>query len=195
VAARDTARAGAVLLALVIGSVGMGWLLWPPAGDGQKNRLKKEKEERPKKAQSSYMFFASEARKQVMEANPTFKMTDISKELGKRWKELSEDKKKKYSAMAEEDKERYSKALKEFEETHPKPPKRPVTPFIAYVKETHDKVKAQNPKHTQTQVLQAIAAKWKTLSPEQKKPYEKISAAAKVKYEKERAAFEQNVEK
>jgi hypothetical protein len=35
VAARDTARAGAVLLALVMGSVAMGWLLWPPAGDGQ----------------------------------------------------------------------------------------------------------------------------------------------------------------
>jgi hypothetical protein len=34
VAARDTARAGAVLLALVMGSGGMGWLLWPPAGDG-----------------------------------------------------------------------------------------------------------------------------------------------------------------
>lgn len=35
VAARDTARAGAVLLALVMGSMGLGWLLWPPAGGGQ----------------------------------------------------------------------------------------------------------------------------------------------------------------
>jgi hypothetical protein len=36
VIARDTAGVGAVLLALVIGlgSIGMGWLLWPPAGGG-----------------------------------------------------------------------------------------------------------------------------------------------------------------
>ena len=37
VAARGTARAGGVLLAvmIVLVSIGMGWLLWPPPGGGQ----------------------------------------------------------------------------------------------------------------------------------------------------------------
>lgn len=37
VATRDSARVGAVLVALMmgLGSIGMGWLLWPPAGRGE----------------------------------------------------------------------------------------------------------------------------------------------------------------
>lgn len=48
----------------------------------------------PKRNMSAFMFFSNEMRASVNEANPGIGMTEVSKELGKLWKELSEDDRK-----------------------------------------------------------------------------------------------------
>ena len=71
-------------------------------------KIKKRKDPLiPKRPMTSFMFFCNEFRTQIWEANPEFKIGDVAKELGKRWKKLSEDAKEKYSKMNEDDKERY----------------------------------------------------------------------------------------
>ena len=71
-------------------------------------KIKKRKDPRiPKRPMTSFMFFCNEFRNQIWEANPEFKIGDVAKELGKRWKKLSEQEKEKYSKMNEDDKERY----------------------------------------------------------------------------------------
>ena len=64
---------------------------------------------------SAYNFFVAEKRNEVKEAHPEMAFGEISKEIGRLWKELSDDEKKKYQDMAEN--------AKEEEKAHPKPKK------------------------------------------------------------------------
>ena len=51
------------------------------------------------------MFFSKEERSSVTEANPTWKVPDVARELGARWNNCQD--KSKYEALAIKDKKRY----------------------------------------------------------------------------------------
>ena len=51
------------------------------------------------------MFFSKEERTRVVEANPTWKVPDVARELGARWNNCQD--KSKYEALAIKDKKRY----------------------------------------------------------------------------------------
>ena len=71
-------------------------------------KIKKKRDPRiPKRPMTSFMFFCNEFRNQIWSANPEYKIGDVAKELGKRWKVLSNEEREKYSKMNEVDKERY----------------------------------------------------------------------------------------
>ena len=53
---------------------------------------------------SAYNFFVDEKRSQVKDAHPDWKFGDISREVGRMWKELSEAEREPYEKMAEESK-------------------------------------------------------------------------------------------
>lgn len=63
----------------------------------------------PKRPTTAFFFFAQDQRGKIKEENPDMKITEISKELGRLWKELSDKQKEKYTAMAVKDKGRYEK--------------------------------------------------------------------------------------
>lgn len=65
-------------------------------------------ENAPKRPMSAYMFFSAKKRPEIKHAQPDLKMTEISKVLGQRWKEVSPESKAKYNKKAEKDKERYN---------------------------------------------------------------------------------------
>lgn len=62
---------------------------------------------RVKRPKSAYFFFCDDKRKEVQLANPGKGMGDISKALGKLWKELTEEDKQTYNDQHEEDVQRY----------------------------------------------------------------------------------------
>jgi ABC-type transporter MlaC component len=62
---------------------------------------------RVKRAKSGYLFFCDEKRKDIQLANPGKNMGDISKILGKLWKEVTEEDRQKYNDLHEEDVQRY----------------------------------------------------------------------------------------
>ena len=62
---------------------------------------------RVKRAKSAYFFFCDDKRKEVQLANPGKSMGDISKILGKLWKEISEEDKQKYNDLNIDDVQRY----------------------------------------------------------------------------------------
>ena len=64
--------------------------------DSVKEEVVFKEEEAPAKKKNPFIAFCSEHRSAVKESNPEMKMTDISKELGKKWKELSEEEKAAY---------------------------------------------------------------------------------------------------
>lgn len=70
-------------------------------------KRKKKNPELPKKAATGYIFFAAEHRQGIMQANPNYKMIDVGKELGERWRKMSDEEKAPYMAKQKADKERY----------------------------------------------------------------------------------------
>lgn len=102
---------------------------WNKLSQEDKERYKKEYEEYepsegftkkytgPKKPNSAYIFFSGEFRPVIKQENPEFKFPDISRELGRLWKNdyLDIKKRKKWIKMAEKDKERYTEEMKALE--------------------------------------------------------------------------------
>ncbi|KAK1438500.1 hypothetical protein QVD17_04309 [Tagetes erecta] len=60
--------------------------------------------------------------------------------------------------------------------------KKPATPYIMWCKEHWTEVKKENPEAEFSEVANILGAKWKTLTPEEKKPYEE-------KYQTEKAVY------
>jgi hypothetical protein len=76
---------------------------------------KKEKKAGPKRALSAFFVFAASKRTEIKEANPDFGVTDISKELGRQWREMSAEDKVPFEDIAKKDKERYTREKAAFE--------------------------------------------------------------------------------
>ena len=78
-------------------------------GSDEKSKRKKKDKDAPKGAISSYLFFAKDKRSEVKEANPDMTGSEVSKELGRMWKEdFAEDEdRKKWVKLAKRDKKRY----------------------------------------------------------------------------------------
>lgn len=87
-------------------------------GDGEKKERKKKDPDAPKKNRSAYTFFSVDKRAGVKEDNPEMTASEISKELGRMWKEdfAQEDDRAEWVEMAEKDKERYTTELEEYKE-------------------------------------------------------------------------------
>jgi len=60
-------------------------------------------EEKGKKTRNktSYQFFCDKERKKIKKEHPSWKMTEVSQELGKRWGELDDKKKRVFARQAE----------------------------------------------------------------------------------------------
>ncbi|KAL6474711.1 hypothetical protein MHYP_G00157510 [Metynnis hypsauchen] len=73
-------------------------------------------------------------------------------------------------------------ALKHFSTTVGGRPKRPLTAYMQYVKVQQPVVVRQNPDIKAVDIVRKIAQQWRILTPEQKRPFEDASLAAKEQY-------------
>ena len=92
---------------------------------GDQLKMKKLKDpNKPKRAKSSYMYFASALREKVTKKlskkskDGKASMADVSKELGALWKKLSAKDKKPYEKLAEKDRERYKDEMEAYNSSH-----------------------------------------------------------------------------
>jgi hypothetical protein len=77
-------------------------------GKTKAKKTKKTRKPGPKKASSSYLFFCKEQRSKVKALYPDMDSKDITRELGRVWKEeITEKEKKKFEKLAAKDKARY----------------------------------------------------------------------------------------
>jgi hypothetical protein len=74
-------------------------------------RVKKRDPSKPKRAMSSYLYFAKEKRDDLMEEFPDLPFADIGRRLAQMWKALPTEEKKKYITMAQQDQIRYQKDM------------------------------------------------------------------------------------
>ncbi|XP_072522799.1 transcription factor A, mitochondrial [Salminus brasiliensis] len=74
-------------------------------------------------------------------------------------------------------------ALKNFSTSVGGRPKKPLSSYLHYVKEQQPVIVRQHPDIKGVDVFRKIAQQWGTLTPEQKRPFEELSVAAKKQYE------------
>ncbi|MFB6198352.1 MAG: HMG-box domain-containing protein [Halobacteriaceae archaeon] len=68
----------------------------------------------PKRNFSAYMLFCRDKRDAIKAENPGMKVTEITSELGKRWKMLYADDRKAYEECAAQDKTRYAQEMEDY---------------------------------------------------------------------------------
>lgn len=63
----------------------------------RKNNMRKSRKQSGGRKLSGYMKFANKHRAEVMRTNPSMKVPDIGRALGKKWRSLSDAEKKSYA--------------------------------------------------------------------------------------------------
>lgn len=81
-------------------------------------------------------------------------------------------------------------ALKHFSTSVRGPPKRPLTAYMHYVKEQQPVVVRQNPDTKRVDIIRKIAQQWRTLTLEQKRPFEELYLAAKEQYKVDKQKYQ-----
>jgi hypothetical protein len=69
----------------------------------------------PKKPLSAYFLFSQDERLKVKAEYPDYSITEVAKELGRRWASAGPELKGKYEALAEKDRARYGNAKREYQ--------------------------------------------------------------------------------
>ncbi|XP_062858721.1 transcription factor A, mitochondrial [Trichomycterus rosablanca] len=80
--------------------------------------------------------------------------------------------------------------LKHFSTTAGGPPKRPLTAYMRFVKEQQPIVGKENPDVKVVEIVRKIAQHWRTLTPEQKRPFEEASLAAREQYKADQKTYQ-----
>ena len=172
----------------------------------------------PKRGCSSYIFFCKDKRTEVKEANPDMKGTEVTKELGRIWRDETSDKqKKKYSKQATADKERYLEEMKDYtpsaewlaeaeasasdseggktkrKKSKRKPgPKRARSAYIFFCTEMRSKVKEDNDDMDAKEVTAELGRLWREEYKEDKalsKKFNKMAKEDKERFEQEKAEW------
>ena len=69
-------------------------------------------------------------------------------------------------------------------------PKKNLSPFFCYQKSRRPTLKKEQPNLSHTEIVAVMSNEWKGLNDKDKVPYVKMSEADKVRYEKEKKAYE-----
>lgn len=81
------------------------------SGKDKKKRQKKDKNA-PKRGTTGFMAYSNSIRSTIQAQNPGMKITDVSKEIGAKWKLLTAEEKIPFDEIAKKDKLRYEAEMK-----------------------------------------------------------------------------------
>ena len=152
-------------------------------------RAKNQDPNKPKRAMSSFLYFAQLHRQRLKQRNPTITFRESQLELSKLWKEADEAARRPFEEMAERERERYRaqmaryvppppgfvfpKAAVQRKKTprDPMKPKRAMSSYLLFCDDVREELRKQNPKAKMAVIQKLAAEQWKTLSDAQKEPY------------------------
>ncbi|CAM9490493.1 unnamed protein product [Scytosiphon promiscuus] len=84
------------------------------AGPVKRKKKAKKDPNKPKGAMSAFMQFSQQERPVVKAENPDMKITEMSKVLGARWREMDDNDKAPFQKKADKDKARYQKEMEKY---------------------------------------------------------------------------------
>lgn len=171
----------------------------------RKNRMKRK--EAPdghlKRPKSAFMWFITESRADFMKKNPDAKLTDVTKELSKKWNALSPKEKEVYDKMYTKDKDRFTnerqvildKVSEENRDFKDSKPKKPLSSYVYFMKDDsiREKLKSEHQKLIAEGVnkswMQFVPMMWEKLSAKEKEKYEKLAEEDNKRFHKEMSDY------
>jgi len=172
----------------------MGRMKLDKAG-GKKRKMKKEKDaNKPKRATSAYFFFMANCREQAKKAGRNCsKVAEFTKECSEKWRNLSSAQRKPFDEKAAKDKARYEKEMAEYKGKSagdPDKPKRPQTSYFLFLADFRKNyVHKGDQSSAHKIILKEAGEKWRVMSAEEKRVYEKKSEIEVQKYKEAMAEY------
>jgi len=157
----------------------------------------------PKRGKSSYILFCIDKRQTIIDANPEILAKEIIKELGNMWRNLREKEKQIYIEQSIQDKKRYEKEMESYlppenlkvsVKKTKNGPKRGRSGYIFFCTERRPIIKEEESDLDTKEITSRLGAIWKSLSGEEKSPYEKLAEEDKKRYKKEKLNWSNNSE-
>ncbi|BFZ10708.1 hypothetical protein BsWGS_13747 [Bradybaena similaris] len=156
----------------------------PKGALGKTSKKKVKDVNKPKRATSAYFYFLAQCRKEAAKAGkPPTKIAEFTKEASEKWKALPPEKKKPFEDAAAEDKKRYDTEMGVYrgKSVDPNKPKRPPTAYFVFLADF--RIKNANKGIEHKEILKMAGEEWRSLSNEDKKPFEKKALEESKKYE------------
>jgi len=149
----------------------------------------------PKKPLSAYFLFSQDERLKVKAEFADYSITDVAKELGRRWATIDPVLKQQYE-------QRYQSARKVFDQEmsaykphkkkkDPNAPKQPLSAYFIFSTEERLKVKNENPNFSICEVAKELGRRWAEMDPSLKQRFQARAEEGRQKYDVEMAAYRQ----
>jgi len=148
----------------------------------------------PKKPLSAYFLFSQEERLKVKAENPDYSITEVAKELGKRWATLNPDIKNSYEQRYQDARRVYEQELNNYKpkkKKDPNAPKQPLSAYFIFSTEERLKVKESNPHYSICEVAKELGRRWAEMDPQVKQRYQARAEEERQKYDNEMANYRQ----
>nr|XP_040565856.1 high mobility group protein DSP1-like isoform X1 [Lepeophtheirus salmonis]XP_040565858.1 high mobility group protein DSP1-like isoform X1 [Lepeophtheirus salmonis]XP_040565859.1 high mobility group protein DSP1-like isoform X1 [Lepeophtheirus salmonis] len=149
----------------------------------------------PKKPLSAYFLFSQEERLKVKAEYNDYSITEVAKELGRRWATIDPGVKQTYEQRYQESRRQYEVAMSAYKPSKkkkdPNAPKQPLSAYFIFSSEERLKVKAEHPSHSICEVAKELGRRWADMSPEVKQRYQQMAEEGRQKYDINMAAYRQ----
>jgi high mobility group protein B2 len=149
----------------------------------------------PKKPLSAYFLFSQDERLKVKAEYPDYSITEVAKELGRRWAAIEPSVKTSYEHRYQDSRRQYEQALQAYKpqkkKKDPNAPKQPLSAYFIFSSEERLKVKAEHGSYSICEVAKELGRRWADMQPEVKQRYQQMAEEGRQKYDQNMAAYRQ----
>lgn len=149
----------------------------------------------PKKPLSAYFLFSQDERLKVKSEFPDYSITEVAKELGRRWASIDPSLKQQYEQRYQESRREYEQAMTAYKpqkkKKDPNAPKQPLSAYFIFSSEERLKVKAEHPSYSICEVAKELGRRWADMAPEVKQRFQQMAEEGRQKYDQDMAAYRQ----
>lgn len=149
----------------------------------------------PKKPLSAYFLFSQDERLKVKQEYPDYSITEVAKELGRRWASIDPGVKSQYEERYQVSRKQYEQAMTAYKpqkkKKDPNAPKQPLSAYFIFSAEERQKVKAVHPGYSICEVAKELGRRWADMAPEVKQRFQQMAEEGRQKYDQEMAAYRQ----
>ena len=126
--------------------------------------------------------------------NPDYSITEVAKELGKRWATLDPNIKNSYEQRYQESRRVYESEMNNYKpkkKKDPNTPKQPLSAYFIFSTEERLKVKESNPSFSICEVAKELGRRWAEMDPQVKQRYQQRAEEERQKYDNDMANYRQ----